>query len=64
MREWWNYVVGPAAIIVGVYFCLTGNFEEGIVLITLGLGLLGITFTLGILIKISRSGTRRTQSGK
>ena len=64
MRKWWNYVVGPAAIIVGLYFCFTGKVAEGVVLITLGLSLLGIAFKLDILIKTSRSGTRRTQSGK
>ena len=64
MRQWWNYIVGPAAIIVGLYFCFTGKVAEGVVLITLGLSLLGITFKLDILIKISRSGTRRTPSGK
>ena len=64
MKEWWSYVVGVAAIIVGVYFLLTGKWEAGMELIMLGLALLGITFKQDILIKISRSGTRRTQSGK
>ena len=64
MRKWWNYIVGPAAIIVGLYFCATGKVAEGVVLIVLGLSLLGITFKLDILITTSRSGTRRTQSGK
>ena len=64
MKEWWSYVVGVAAIIVGAYFLLTGKWEAGMELIMLGLALLGITFKQDILITTSRSGTRRTQSGK
>lgn len=45
MLDYLRYVAGVAMVIVGVYWCVIGNLDDGISMILAGLALLGIILT-------------------